>query len=175
MARLALRELYLEELRDLYDAENRMIKALPKLAEAAESERLRAGFQYHLLQTRSHVTRLEQVFERLGEAPCTDMPGLMPDASEVDQMMYEDFEEGVKDAALISAAQRVEHYEIAAYECVKTWAGLLGDREAQALLDQTLTEEKETEERLTELSQSLSYHHAASRTSGTEMAGSPRL
>jgi ferritin-like metal-binding protein YciE len=175
MARLALRELYLEELRDLYDAENRMIKALPKLAEAAESERLRDGFQYHLVQTRSHVTRLDQVFERLGEAPCTDMPGPMPDASAMDQMiMYEDFEEGVKDAALISAAQRVEHYEIAAYECVKTWAGLLGDREAQELLDQTLTEEKETEEKLTELSQSLSYH-AVSRASGTEMAGSSRL
>lgn len=155
MAKLALRELYIEELRDLYDTENRMIKALPKLAQAAESERLRAGFEEHLQQTKSHVARLEEVFEKMGEEPVSAAMGAIPDDDEMDYVMDEEFEHGVKDAALISAAQRVEHYEIAAYGCVRTWAGLLGDKHAQALLDQTLHEEKEAEEKLMEISQTI--------------------
>ncbi len=156
MSKLSLRELYLDELRDLYDAENRLVKALPKLAKEAESQELRSGFEEHLEQTKGHVERLQEIFEAMGEKPsgkrCAAMVGLI---QEGDEMMDEDFENGVKDAALISAAQRVEHYEIAAYGCVKTWAGLLGEKEAQDLLQQTLNEEKETDEKLTEISEGI--------------------
>jgi len=156
MAKQSLRELYIDELRDLYDAENRLVKALPKMAKAAESDELRAGFQEHLEQTKGHVDRLRQIFESLEEKPsgkkCAAMVGLI---QEGEDLMDEDFEDGVKDAALISAAQRVEHYEIAAYGCLKTWAGLLGDSEAQSLLEQTLSEEKATDEKLTELSEEI--------------------
>lgn len=153
MAKEALRNLYIEELRDLYDAESRLVKTLPKLAKAAESNQLRAGFEEHLEQTKGHVDRLRQIFESLDEKPtgkkCAAMVGLIQEGQEI---LDEDFEDGVKDAALISAAQRVEHYEIAAYGCVKTWAGLLGETEAQSLLERTLNEEKQTDEKLTELS-----------------------
>ena len=156
MSTLALKDLYLEELKDLYDAENRLIKALPKMAEAAESAELRQGFQSHLEQTKQHALRLEQIFERMGEEPkrkkCAAMVGLI---QEGDDLMGEDYEDGVKDAALISAAQRVEHYEMAAYGCVRTWAGLLGDSEAKALLDQTLSEEKETDQKLNKLAETI--------------------
>src|ERR1700746_1571115 len=156
MSKLALRELYLDELRDLYDAENRLVKALPKLAKEAESENLSAGIEEHLDQTRGHEDGLGEFFEALDEKPggkrCAAMVGLIQEGEE---MMDEDFEPGVKDAALISAAQRVEHYEIAAYGCVRTWAGLLGEREAENLLQQTLDEEKEADEKLTELSQKI--------------------
>ena len=156
MAKQGLRELYVDELRDLYDAENRLTKAIPKMAKAAESPDLRAGFEMHLEQTREHVERLRQIFEAMGEKPagkkCAAMLGLL---EEGDEMMEEEFENGVKDAALISAAQRVEHYEMAAYGCVKTWAGLLGETEAQNLLEQTLNEEKETDKKLTELSEEI--------------------
>ncbi len=156
MAKLALRELYIDELRDLYDAENRLVKALPKLAKEAESQELRTGIEEHLEQTKGHVDRLREIFDAMGEKPsgkrCAAMVGLIEEGEE---MMDEDFEDGVKDAALISAAQRVEHYEIAAYGCVRTWANLLGEREAEALLQQTLDEEKETDQKLTELSQKI--------------------
>jgi ferritin-like metal-binding protein YciE len=154
MSTLALRDLYLEELKDLYDAENRLIKALPKMAEAAYSEELRRGFESHLQQTKQHALRLEQIFGRMGEEPkrkkCAAMVGLI---QEGDDLMGERYEDGVKDAALISAAQRVEHYEMAAYGCVRTWAGLLGDSEAKSLLEQTLSEEKETDQKLSQLSE----------------------
>jgi ferritin-like metal-binding protein YciE len=156
MAKQGLRELYVDELRDLYDAENRLVKALPKLAKEAESDDLREGIENHLEQTKGHVDRLRQIFESMGEKPsgkkCAGMVGLLEEGEE---MMDEDFEDGVKDAALISAAQRVEHYEIAAYGCVKTWAGLLGETQAQNLLEQTLQEEKETDEKLTELAEQI--------------------
>jgi ferritin-like metal-binding protein YciE len=156
MSTLALRDLYLEELKDLYDAEHRLIKALPKMAEAAESAELRQGFESHLEQTKQHALRLEQIFERMGEEPkrkkCAAMVGLI---QEGDDLMGEDYEDGVKDAALISAAQRVEHYEMAAYGCVRTWAGLLGESEAKALLEQTLSEEKETDQKLNQLSETI--------------------
>jgi ferritin-like metal-binding protein YciE len=148
--------LYLDELRDLYDAENRLVKALPKLAKEAESQELGAGIEEHLEQTKGHVDRLREIFEAMDEKPggkrCAAMVGLI---QEGDEMMDEDFEPGVKDAALISAAQRVEHYEIAAYGCVRTWAGLLGEKEAENLLQQTLDEEKETDRKLTALSQEI--------------------
>src|ERR1700756_3984837 len=156
MAKLALRQLYLDELRDLYDAENRLVKALPKLAKEAESEKLSAGIEQPFDQTKGHVDRLREIFEAMEEKPggkrCAAMVGLIQEGEE---MMDEDFEPGVKDAALISAAQRVEHYEIAAYGCVRTWAGLLGEREAERLLEQTLQEEKETDEKLTELAEQI--------------------
>jgi ferritin-like metal-binding protein YciE len=151
-----LRELYIDELRDLYDAENKLVKALPKLAKASSSDKLRAGFEEHLEQTRGHVERLEEIFEALGEKPtgrkCAGMAGLVKEGEE---MMAEDFSEEVMDAGLISAAQRVEHYEIAAYGCVSTWAQLLGESEANALLEKTLEEEKETDQKLTELSEQI--------------------
>jgi ferritin-like metal-binding protein YciE len=148
-----LKELYMDELRDLYDAENRLLKALPKLAKAARSDKLRAGFEEHLEQTRGHVGRLEEIFEALNGKPsgkkCAGMAGLVKEGEEI---MDEDFSAEVMDAALISAAQRVEHYEIAAYGCVSAWARLLGESEANALLEKTLEEEKETDQKLTELS-----------------------
>jgi ferritin-like metal-binding protein YciE len=165
MAKLALRELYLDELRDLYDAENRLVKALPKLAKEAESQELRAGIEEHLEQTKGHVDRLREIFDAMGEKPsgkrCAAMAGLIEEGEE---MMDEDFESGVKDAALISAAQRVEHYEIAAYGCVRTWAGLLGEKEAENLLQQTLDEEKEADEKLTELSQEINVEAVSGKS-----------
>ena len=170
MAKLSLRELYLDELRDLYDAENRLVKALPKLAKEAESQELRSGFEEHLEQTKGHVARLQEIFEAMGEKAsgkrCAAMAGLI---QEGDEMMGEDFETGVKDAALISAAQRVEHYEIAAYGCVRTWAGLLGESEAQNLLQQTLNEEKETDEKLTELSEEINIDAMGGASGKTKM------
>src|SRR6201997_3207583 len=166
MSKFALRELYLDELRDLYDAENRLVKALPRLAKEAESENLSAGIEEHLEQTKGHVDRLREIFEAMDEKPggkrCAAMVGLI---QEGEGMMDEDFEPGVKDVALISAAQRVEHYEIAAYGCVRTWAGLLGEREAENLLQQTLDEEKEADEKLTELSRAINVA-AVSGTGG---------
>jgi ferritin-like metal-binding protein YciE len=152
----ALRDLYVDELKDLFDAESRILKALPKMAKASTSDKLRAGFEEHLEQSRGHVDRLKEIFTALGEKPsgkkCNGMIGLL---KEGDEMMAEDFEGEVMDAALISAAQRVEHYEIAGYGCVRTWADLLGETEASALLEKTLDEEKETDEKLTELAEEI--------------------
>jgi ferritin-like metal-binding protein YciE len=162
MKHQAMKELYIDELKDLYDAENRLVKALPKLAKAATSEKLRAGFGEHLEQTRGHVDRLEEIFEALGEKAtgkkCAGMMGLVKEGEE---MMEEDFEGEVMDAALISAAQRVEHYEIAAYGCVSTWAELLGESEASALLEKILEEEKETDQKLTELAEEINVEAKA--------------
>jgi ferritin-like metal-binding protein YciE len=151
-----LRELYVEELRDLYSAEKQLVKALPKMAKAATSSDLRSGFEEHLKQTKGHVSRLEQIFDSLDENPngktCKGMEGLIKEGSE---MIEEDPEEEQLDAGLISAAQRVEHYEIAGYGCVRTYAQLLGDDEAMSLLDETLKEEKETDAKLTELAENI--------------------
>jgi ferritin-like metal-binding protein YciE len=156
MQESALKELYVDELKDLYDAENRLVKALPKMAKAATSEELRSGFEEHLEQTRGHVDRLKEIFDSLGEKPtgkkCAGMMGII---KEGDELIGEDFADGAMDAALISAAQRVEHYEIAAYGCVRSWADLLGDTEASALLEKTLEEEKETDKKLTELAEQI--------------------
>lgn len=147
-----LQDLYVEQLRDLYDAENQLIKALPKMAEGTASEPLREAFEEHLGQTRNHVQRLEQIFEGLGEKAkaekCKGMEGLVKEGGEV---LDEDMDESVKDAAIISAAQKVEHYEIAGYGTVRTFANLLGEDEAAKVLEETLEEEKETDRKLTEL------------------------
>jgi ferritin-like metal-binding protein YciE len=147
-----LRRLFIDELRDLYDAENRLVKALPKLAKAAESDELRSGFEEHLEQTKGHVERLKKVLTSLGEKAngkkCAGIMGIIDEGAE---MMEEDFEGAVMDAALISAGQRAEHYEIAAYGCVHAWAKILGENDAAEILAKTLEEEKETDEKLSEL------------------------
>lgn len=148
-----LKHLYIEELKDLYSAENQLVKALPKMAKASTSDDLRAGFEEHLGQTREHVTRLEKILEALGERPkgkkCKGMEGLIKEGAE---MIEEDPDPEELDAGLISAAQRVEHYEIAGYGCVSAYAKLLGEDHAESLLRQTLKEEKETDKKLTQLS-----------------------
>jgi ferritin-like metal-binding protein YciE len=151
MEKNALKELYIDELRDIYNAENQLVKALPQMAKAATSDDLRAGFEEHLEQTKGHVQRLEQIFAELDEKPtgkkCKGMEGLVEEGKDVI-----DEEEGeVLDAGLISAAQRAEHYEIAAYGCVRIYANLLGEADAAELLNQTLEEEKETDRKLTSL------------------------
>jgi len=175
MEKNTLKELYVDELRDIYDAEKQLIKALPEMAEAATSEELREGFENHLEQTKEHARRLEQIFSELGEKPagkkCKAMQGLVAEASE---MIEEDFEGEVKDAGLISAAQRVEHYEIAAYGTVRNFASVLGEQNAVALLEKTLNEEKETDEKLTELSDGINAE-AASYESGEEESEKPTM
>ncbi len=165
----ALKELYLNELRDLHHAENQLVKALPKMAKAATSKELRSGFEEHLEQTREHVNRLEKIFQNLDESPkgrkCKGMEGLIEEGSE---LMDEDFEDEVMDAALISAAQRVEHYEIAAYGTVRTYANILGEEEAASLLEQTLEEEKETDRKLTEVAEQINLEAAKIGAEGEE-------
>jgi ferritin-like metal-binding protein YciE len=168
-----LKHLYVEELKDLYSAESQMVKALPKMVKAATSEELRAGFQKHLEQTRGHVARLEEIFKALGESPkgkkCKGMEGLIKEGGE---MMAEDLAPEELDAGLISAAQRVEHYEIAGYGCVSTYANLLGEDQAVSLLRQTLEEEKETDENLTQLASNINLEAANSEESGEGHNGS---
>ena len=143
----ALQETFLEELQDIYDAEKQLVKALPKMAKAAEHEELKRGFEEHLEQTEEHVNRLERVFEAMGERAkskkCKAMQGLIEEGNEL-------IREQQGDAALICAAQKIEHYEIATYGSLQSWAKLLGNSEAAELLDETLEEEKATDEKLTE-------------------------
>jgi len=152
----SLRDLYVDELRDLYNAETQLVKALPKMAKASGNEQLREAFQEHLRQTSEHVSRLEQIFEQLGEKAsgkkCLGMEGLVKEGSET---MKEDYSEEVKDAAIIGAAQRVEHYEMAGYGTARAFAELLGEDEHVALLEQTLKEEKEADEKLTQLARQI--------------------
>jgi len=167
----SLNDLFVEQLRDLYDAENQLIKALPKMAEGAHSDELRQGFEEHLEQTKEHAQRIETIFEQLGQKAkakkCKGMEGLIKEGSEA---LEEDMSEDVKDAAIIAAAQRVEHYEIAAYGTVRTFANLLGETEAATLLEQTLEEEKETDEKLTQLAEGINV--AAEEASGSESKSS---
>src|ERR1700730_5849002 len=160
-----LKEIYVEELKDLYSAENQLVKALPKMAKAATDPELRDGFEEHLEQTKGHVQRLEDIFRTLGESPkgktCKGMQGLITEGSEV---IEEEEGEGL-DVGLISAAQRVEHYEIAGYGCVAAFADLLGEEEAASLLRMTLEEEKTTDQKLTELARNINVE-AAETTSG---------
>jgi len=150
-----LEDLLLHELRDLYSAEKQLLKALPKMAKASSNEELKAGFEEHLSQTETHVERLEQAFELLGKPAraetCKAMKGLVEEGSDI---IEEDAEPAVHDAGLICAAQKVEHYEIASYGTVIAWAEKLGQSEVAELLSETLDEEKETDEKLTELAES---------------------
>jgi ferritin-like metal-binding protein YciE len=165
----ALKKLYIDELQDLHSAENQLVKALPKMAKAAGSEDLRTAFEEHLEQTREHVTRLDKIFQELDESPkgkkCRGMEGLIEKGSE---MIEEDREPEELDAGLIAAAQRVEHYEIAGYGCVRTYANLLGESEAASLLEQTLAEEKETDQKLTELAEQINVVAQETAASGSE-------
>lgn len=151
-----LRDLYVEELRDLYSAEKKLTKALPKMAKAATSPELKAAFTEHLQQTKGHVQRLETIFEQIGKKAtgktCRAMEGLIIEGEE---LIDEEPEPTVLDAGLISAAQRVEHYEIAGYGSVRTYARALGEQDAARLLQETLDEETETDKKLTALAETL--------------------
>jgi ferritin-like metal-binding protein YciE len=170
-----LKELYVEQLRDLYSAEKQLVRALPKMAKAATASGLRGGFQEHLEQTKGHVARLEGIFQALGENPngktCKGMEGLIKEGSE---MIEEDPAAEQLDAGLISAAQRVEHYEIAGYGSVRTYAQLLGENEAVSLLDETLNEEKETDAKLTKLAETINVEAMESGESEEKEAPQPR-
>ena len=150
----SLYELYVEELKDLYSAENQILKALPRMIKAASHRQLKQGFTKHEKQTRQHVKRLEQICRSLGEKPtgkkCVGMEGLLKEGAE---LIKEKPEPDVLDAGLISAAQHVEHYEMAGYGTVRTWAQLLGYEDHVRLLQQTLDEERATDESLTELAE----------------------
>lgn len=149
-----LRDLYIEELKDLYSAENQLLKALPKMAKAATAKMLKNGFQKHLKETERHVKRLEQIFKSLKISPggkkCKAMEALI---AEGDEIISQDAEAEVRDAGLIAAAQRVEHYEMAGYGCVRTYAKLLGNKQAATTLQKTLDEEGATDKKLTQLAQ----------------------
>lgn len=149
-----LRDLLIDELRDIYDAEHRITKALPKMRKAAGSEDLKEGFDLHLQETEGQIERLEQIFDLLDEPAkrkkCEGILGLLEEGEE---KMEEDAHQAVLDAALIASAQKVEHYEIAAYGTLRTYAQLLGHDEVVALLEETLQEEKATDEKLTALAE----------------------
>ncbi|HEY4300122.1 MAG TPA: ferritin-like domain-containing protein [Candidatus Didemnitutus sp.] len=151
-----LRELFIEELRDLHSAETQLVKALPKMAKASGDASLRTGFEHHLEQTKNHVARLEQIFESLGEKPkgrtCDAMKGLV---EEGDEWASQRAESALRDAGIIVAAQKVEHYEIAGYGSVISMAQRLGLEDAADLLRQTLDEEAATDETLTEIAMGL--------------------
>jgi ferritin-like metal-binding protein YciE len=157
-----LHDLFVDELRDLYNAENQLTKALPKMAKAATSQELRATFESHLAETKRQVERLETIFEELEASPkgkrCRAMAGLIEEGSEI---LNEDAEDAVKDAALIAAAQRVEHYEIAGYGTVRAYAQILGMEEAADLLQETLDEESAADKKLTDLAQNINLEAQA--------------
>jgi ferritin-like metal-binding protein YciE len=152
----SLKDLMIDELKDLYSAENQILKALPKMIKKATSPALKRGFEKHLKETEGHVERLDKIFRQLDESPrgkkCKGMEGVIADGKE---LMEEDAEPEVMDAGLIGAAQHVEHYEIAGYGCVRTYAELLGLSAVAKLLQKTLDEEKATDEKLTELARGI--------------------
>ena len=155
MPQETLRDLYISQLKDLYSAEQQLVKALPKLAKSAESEELSEAITNHLEETKNQVSRLEEIFESLGENPkgkkCVGMEGLIKEGSET----MDEFEGSVLDAGLISAAQRVEHYEMAGYGSVCAYAQLLERSEDLGLLKETLKEEKQADEKLNEISETV--------------------
>ena len=170
-----MRDLYVVELEDLYDAENRIVKNLPKMIEAASSSELRTALTDHLEKTRGHVQRLEQIFQGMGQKAkgetCDGMKGIL---DEGEHMVKEDGSPNVKDAGLIAGAQRVEHYEIAAYGSVRTWAQQLGYENDANLLQQTLDEEKDADKRLTAIAESSVNPTAAPGSPGSNTMQQPR-
>jgi len=164
-----IRELLVHELRDMLHAEQQLVKALPKMAEAAASIELRRAFESHLTETEQQVNRLEQVFERLGEsAKAKKCDGIAGIVKEGDKLNRKDGAGLVMDAALICSAQKVEHYEIAAYGCLCTWAGLLGEDEAKSLLQQNLAEEKAADQKLTQIAESSIHAKAQLRPDASQ-------
>ncbi len=157
-----LRELLVEELKDLYSAETQLTKALPKVAKNAADPELKKAIENHLKETEGHVQRLEQIFEKFDESPkgktCEGMKGLI---TEADERIKDGGEPAVLDAGLIADAQRVEHYEISAYGSARTFANLLGEKEVVRLLEQTLKEEKAADEKLTSIAESINVEAKA--------------
>ena len=147
-----LKDLYIEELKDIYDAEHQILKALPKMAKTASSEQLREAFQEHIEITQGQVDRLDQIFDRLGARAkgrkCKAMEGLIEESKE---LMNEDSAEEILDAGMVASAQRVEHYEMAVYGTLRTYAEQLGFDEDAELLQETLDEEKEADQKLSEI------------------------
>ena len=176
----SLHDMFIDGLRDAFDAEKQLIKALPKLARAAIAGELRAAFESHLIETQGHVTRLEQVFASLQEKPrgkhCDGIAGIIEEGKTV---LEEDIDQSAIDACLIAAGQRAEHYEMAAYGSLVAWAKAMGHAEATDLLQQTLDEEKGADEKLTALAESGINERAAQsahadRAEDEETSGSPR-
>jgi ferritin-like metal-binding protein YciE len=175
MSLATLEDLFLQELKDIYDAEKQILKALPKMAKATESEELRAALEEHHTVTEKQVERLEEVFQILGKPArgkkCAAMQGLVEEGSE---LLKEDAEPPVLDAALIAAAQKVEHYEIAAYGTLATYADILGYQDAKELLGQTLDEEKETDQTLTQIASHINFEAMDEEEEETTSAGGRR-
>jgi len=157
-----LRELFIDELRDLYSAENQLTKALPKVAKAASDGELKKAIEHHLKETEGHVQRLEQIFERLKQSPkgktCTGMEGLI---AETDERISEGGDPDAIDAGLIADAQRVEHYEISAYGSARTFANLLGEKQMVQLLEATLKEEKAADAKLNSIAEEINVEAKA--------------
>lgn len=149
----SMKKLFVHELKDLHDAEEQILEALPKMAERASHQDLKEAFEDHRRQTEEHVKRLDRIFDDLGETPggvkCKGIRGIIAEGE--DEVLEEDADADVRDAAMIAAAQRVEHYEIAAYGAARTYALMLDQGEHAELLQKTLDEEGETDERLTRL------------------------
>jgi ferritin-like metal-binding protein YciE len=166
----SLENLFIEEVRDIYNAEKQLVRALPRMAKAAESAELSQAFTKHLKETEGHVERLERIFRDLGQAvrgkQCKGMVGLLEEGKE---KLEVEGEAAVIDAALITSAQKVEHYEIAAYGCLRTYAQLLGYDQAAKLLQQTLEEEEAADKKLTQLGEG-GINQAAARAGGAEEA-----
>lgn len=158
----SFRDLYENELADVYDAEQQLVKALPKMAEAASAPQLKRAFEDHLEQTRAQARRIEQIYQNLGDKPksrtCKAMKGLIDEGAD---MINADAQPAIVDAGLIAAAQRVEHYEISAYGTARAFAEVVGDDEGARLLQQTLNEEKQTDQKLNELAKGLINPEAA--------------
>jgi len=169
-----LHSAFIDELRDTYDAEKQLTKALPKMAKAASSPELRAAFEKHLSETRTHVERLEAVFASIDEKArgkhCDGMAGIIEEGK---TMMKEDFDEATMDACLIAAGQRAEHYEMAAYGTLAAWANAMEHTEAANLLGMTLEEEKATDEKLTQIAEA-GINHEAAIAAHPEMDGEVR-
>lgn len=169
MQKDSMRQLYLDELRDLYNAETQMVKALPKMAKASSHSELRQALEEHLRQTSEQVSRLEQIFDTLQEKPtgrkCLGMEGLVKEAAET---MRQKYEHSVMDAAIIGAAQRVEHYEISGYGTAREFAELLGENEHVSLLEETLAEEKQADEQLTQLAEEINSQATEEQDAGEE-------
>lgn len=157
-----LRQLLVDELRDLYSAETQLTKALPKVSKHAHDSKLQQAVEHHLQETEGHVKRLEKIFEKLGESPkgktCEGMKGLI---TEADERMKTRGDAATLDAGLIADAQRVEHYEISAYGSSRTFANLLGEKEIVSLLEQTLNEEKAADSKLNQIAQSINVEAKA--------------
>jgi ferritin-like metal-binding protein YciE len=164
----SFQDLFVDQLEDLYDAEQRLTQALPKMADAANSNQLKQAFRQHLTETQGHVSRLETIFRQLGTDPkretCQAMKGLI---SEGEEIVDAKGDPAIKDAALIAAAQRVEHYEISGYGTARSFALRLGRTEAGNLLQQTLEEEKTADQKLNQIAESSVNVQAAAQTTAT--------